>query len=184
MHCLVIIPNFTHMLLKDFNFIFVDPFLWMKYIEEKCDSFPFYIISMTVLKLTFYNNLMLTLWISFLYNQLTLILEGTDKNRRKLCVTVQYCHTYCNSLFLTRLQRCKAIGPVLMLRNSWTAFLWVKSWQTWPFTAKISSPARKRPSSAACPPGNTDFIKIPVINIYNNYYELCEKKLSSDRYDK
>lgn len=61
LHCLVVIPNFAHMLLKDFNFIFVDPLLQMKYIEEKCDSFPFYIISMTVLKLKFYNSLMLTL---------------------------------------------------------------------------------------------------------------------------
>lgn len=37
-------------------------------------------------------------------------------------------------------QRCKAIGPDLMLLKSCTASPCDMSWQTWPFTASTSSP--------------------------------------------
>ncbi|CAB0031348.1 unnamed protein product [Trichogramma brassicae] len=54
------------------------------------------------------------------------------------------------------------IGPFFVLRNSCTASRCVRSWQMRPFTARISSPACSRPSSAACPVGSTDLTKMPA----------------------
>ena len=52
-------------------------------------------------------------------------------------------------------------SPLLTLLNSRTASECVRSWQTCPFTARISSPALSWPLSMACPLGMMLLMKIP-----------------------